>query len=291
MAAVLLTATTGIYAQNDALLVDVPVPPEQIQRLDERCNYIVDNFWKRLNFKSAFSSLDRMEATLGQFLSVTPYATADTVFMAIDRLIAGVEKADAKNLLPLARMAERWTVGDTAQYASEDLMLPFAKAVAASKKLKGADKEYYALMAQRMENSRVGATPADFTFTVPDGSIARLSEVTAPTVLIFFYDPSDFDSRLARTRLGNEYVVKTLIDHNLLQVVAIYPGEPTDEWQADVASMPDRWVIGAAPGIDRYFTIKGMPQIYFLDEDRRITDKDFNVDAAIMYFNQFLRRK
>lgn len=278
-------------ADNVPLLVEVPVPPQQITRLDERCNYIVHNFWKNFNFKGAFSSIERMDATLGQFLSVTPYASADTVYMAIETLTKGVEKGNPKNLLTLAAMAERWCVGDSAEYPSEDLMLPFARAVADSKKLKGDEKKYYSLMAQRMANSRVGVAPADFTFTAPDGTLARLSEVTEPTVLIFFYDPNDFDSRLARTRLGNDFVVKTLTQHNLLRIVAIYPGAPDQAWYDDIDSMPDRWVIGAAPGIDDYFTLKRKPQLYFLDENRIITDKDFSVDAAIMYFGQFIQKK
>lgn len=286
-----MTVSLPLAAQNVQLLVDVPTPPEQITRLEERCNYIVDNFWKRLNFKNAFSSLDRMEATLGQFLSVTPYATADTVFMAIGNLISGVEKANPKNLVTLAGMAEKWCYTDSAEYRSEELMLPFAQAVADSKKIKGPDKDRYTRMAQQLRNSRHGVIPADFSFTVPDGSTARFSDVTEPTVLIFFYDPHDIDCRLARTRLGNDFVLKTLSDHNLLRVVAIYPGQPDETWQQDIESMPARWVIGAAPGIDEWFTISKMPNLYYLDEDRRITDKDFSVDAAIAYFGQFLKKR
>lgn len=289
--AALLFAVPSVRAQSEAaLLVDVPVPPEQITRLDERCNYIVDNFWKRLNFKGAFSSVDRMEATLAQFLSVTPYATADTVYQAIDFLIRGVEKADAKNLVTLAGMAERLCGTDSAEYASEDLMLPFALAVAESKKIKGEPKEYYSRMARRMANSRIGAKPADFAFTMPDGTTGHFSEITEPTVLIFFYDPTDFNSRLARTRLSTDFVVKTLVNRKLLSVLAIYPGEPNEAWHEDMDSMPPLWIVGAAPGIEEYFSIKRSPQMYFLDEDREITDKDFGVDAAILYFSQFIKR-
>ena len=287
---VTLAPTHTVKAQNNQLLIDFPTPPEQITRLDERCNYIVDNFWKRLNFKGAFSSIDRLDATMGQFFSVTPFATADTVHMAIDRLITGVAKSDAKNLVTLAKIAEKWCATDSAEYPSEELMLPFAQAVASSKKIKGPEKDYYTQMAKRMSNSRIGVVPADFTFTVPDGSIGRFSEITAPTVLIFFYDPDDFDNRLARTRLGNDFVVKTLIEHNLLRVLALYPGKPDQKWQSDIESIPDQWIIGAAPGIEELFSIKKNPQLYFLDEDRMVTDKDFSVDAAIIYFNQFLKR-
>lgn len=287
---ILTVVATGMAkAQDVQLLVDVPVPSDQLTRLDERCNYIVDNFWKRLNFKSAFSAQERMEATLAQFFSVTPYASADTVFRAIDMLTSGVEKADAKNLVTLAQMAERLCMGDSAEYASEDLMLPFARAVAASKKVKSPEKARYAAMARRLQNSRLGTVPSNFEFTVPDGSKALFSDITEPTVLLFFYEPDCLDCRLARTRLGNDFVVKTLISHNLLKVVAIYPGEPDETWLADIESMPDQWVIGAAPDIDLDFTIKRSPQLYFLDENRKITDKDFSVDAAIMYFSQFMR--
>ncbi|MCH5219321.1 MAG: DUF5106 domain-containing protein [Muribaculaceae bacterium] len=284
---VMLVTPWRTYAQD--LLVDVPVPPAEITKLDERCNYIIDNFWKHFNFKSAFSSHDKMEATLGQFIAVAPYATADTVYAAVDNLIKGVEKADAKNLVPLAQMVERWCGTDTAEYASEEFMLPFAQAVANSKKIKGPEKEYYSAMAQRLGNSRTGVKPADFTFTTPDGTTERFSDVTQPTVLLFFYDPNDFQSRLARTRLGNDYVVKTLTQHDLLKVVAIYPGEPDETWQADIDGISDQWIIGAAPGIDKWFTIKGYPQMYFLDEDRVITDKNFSTDAIIQYFGQFMQ--
>lgn len=286
-----LVFSINVKSDEVPLLVDFPTPPEQITRLDERCNYIVDNYWKHFDFKGAFSSKERMEATLGQFISVTPYATADTVYMALNTLINGVAKADAKNLVTLARMAEKWCGTDSAEYQSEQLMLPFAEAVANNKKIKGPEKQYYADMARRMANSRQGVAPADFEFTVPDGTKERLSDVTDPTVLIFFYDPNDFDCRLARTRLGSDFVVKTLGENNLLRVMAIYPGEPDQAWYDDVESMPAGWVIGAAPGIDKLFTIKRMPQIYYLDKDRIITDKDFSVDAAIIYFSQFLKKK
>lgn len=287
---VMASLSARMAAQELPLLVDVPVPPAEIERLDERCNYIVDNFWKRLNFKGAFSSQDRMEATLARFFSVIPYATSDTVYMALDRLIGGVEKADAKNLLTLARMAERLCGSDTAAYASEELMVPFAQAVANSKKIKGPEKEYYAAMARRMSNSRRGVAPADFSFTTPGNGTGALSDITAPTVLLFFYNPDDFNSRMARTRLGNDFVVKTLTDHNLLKVVALYSGPADSAWEKDAESIPAGWVVGAAPGIDELFSIKELPQLYFLDENRIITDKDFSVDAAILYFGQFLKK-
>ena len=211
---VAVTAFVGIVsagAQSSVpagdLVVPIPAVPEEMSRLDERCNYIVDNFWKNAAFKSAFSSLDKMDATV--------------VHQALETLITGVEKADAKNLIKLARMAEKWTGSDTAEYASEELFFPFVKAVATSKKVKDPEKARYQALYRQLNNSRQGARVADFSFTCPDGSTGKLSDVTSPSVLLVFYEPDCIDCRLAKARLSSDYVLPALVKSGVLSVIAI----------------------------------------------------------------------
>lgn len=94
MATIAIIATIAVpasYAAEPQLLVEMPVPPSEIVRMDQRANYILDNFWKNCNFKSIFSSKERLDYTMGQFFALTPLATADTVHIAINRLLTGVE--------------------------------------------------------------------------------------------------------------------------------------------------------------------------------------------------------
>lgn len=137
MATIAVIATIAVpasYAAEPQLLVEMPVPPSEIVRMDQRANYILDNFWKNCNFKSIFSSKERLDYTMGQFFALTPLATADTVHIAINRLLTGVEKSAPKQLPELARIAERWTYADSAEYQSDELYLPFVKAVVDCKK-------------------------------------------------------------------------------------------------------------------------------------------------------------
>lgn len=291
-----VTAFVGIVsagAQSSVpagdLVVPIPAVPEEMSRLDERCNYIVDNFWKNAAFKSAFSSLDKMDATVGQFLAFTPYADATVVHQALETLITGVEKADAKNLIKLARMAEKWTGSDTAEYASEELFYPFVKAVATSKKVKDPEKARYQALYRQLNNSRQGARVADFSFTCPDGSTGKLSDVTSPSVLLVFYEPDCIDCRLAKARLSSDYVLPALVKSGVLSVIAIYPGEADEDWQADALTMPDGWIVGAAPDIDLDFTINHQPEIYFLDRDRNVAAKGIQVDNAIAAFRSLIQ--
>ena len=64
-----------------------------------------------------------------------PLANRDTVFISIDRLIDKVKKRP-ENLLALTRMAEAAFYSDSAIIPSDEVYLPFAKAVAGHKKSK-----------------------------------------------------------------------------------------------------------------------------------------------------------
>lgn len=290
--AVTASVALGAAAQSSTpttdLIVPIPTVPENITLLNERCNYIIDNFWSHANLKSAFSAMDKMDATFGQFLAFTPYADASVVHGALDRLIEGVTKADSKNLIKLARMAEKWTGSDTAEYASEELFFPFVKAVATSKKVKDPEKARFQALYRQLSNSMVGTTPADFAFTCPDGTTGHLSDVKGKSILLYFYDPDCTDCRLARARLGADYVLPALVSNGLVSILAIYPGEADADWEADVASMPDGWIIGAAPEIDLDFTINHQPEIYYLDENRQILAKGVTVDNAIEAFRSLV---
>lgn len=277
--------TAASAQKTDAgLLVQMPVPPASMERLDARCNYIVDNYWKTFNPKSSFSSLERLDNTMGAFFSVTPYATADTVFASIGRMLEAVAKAKPDNLLTMARLAEKWCYNDTAEYDSEQLYFPFVEAVATNKKIKGAEKARYELQYRQIKNSQVGAQMPDLSFVDRNGQKSTLSSVTAPHVLLFFYDPDCLDCRMAKARLAADYTLSQLLATGNFALVAIYPGDATKEWSADAQSLPKEWVVGAAPDADTQFTMRRQPEIYYITPQRQVAVKDIDVDTALRAF-------
>lgn len=279
-----ISATAQTNANNN-LLVTMPTPPESLERLDQRCNYIIENYWKTFNPKSSFSSMEKLNNTLGTFFSFTPYASADTVHLAIDRLIEAVGKADPENLLTLAQLAAGWTYADTAEYQSDELYFPFVRAVALNKKAKGSERVRYVHQYKQLENSMIGSTATDLELTLADGSHKRLSEIATPHVLYVFYDPDCTDCSIAKTRLDADYTLGALIRKGFLSIVAIYPGEADDAWKGSAAGMPSAWTVGASPEADEVFTIDRQPTIYYLDENRRILAKSIPVDNVLNAFH------
>ena len=284
----LLASVAGAQTADQDLLVTMPVPPKTITRLDERCNYIIEHYWKTFNPKSSFSNLDKLNKTLGTFFDVTPYATADTVHLAIDRLLEAVNKAKPDNLVTLAELAERWCYSDTSEYLSEELYFPFVEAVATNKKVKSPLKARFATQYKQILNSRVGTQLKNFEYILPDGTRVQSDSIKAPQLLIVFYDPECTDCRLAKARLSADFVLNSLIDNDILTIMALYPDEPTEEWKADAESMPKNWVVGALPNADEMFTMRVQPEIYYMDKSRRIAAKDVNVDNIMAAFRMLL---
>lgn len=283
-------ATIASFASNDEkMLVEMPTPPDEIVRMDQRANYILDNFWKNCNFKSIFSSKERLDYTMGQFFALTPLATADTVHIAINRLLTGVKKAAPKQLAELAHIAERWTYADSAEYQSDELYLPFVKAVVDCKKIKGAERARFEAQYTILTSSSVGCIVPDFEFVRPDGTTGHFAEVDAPYILLMFFDPDCADCRLAKARFSADYSINWLCQKNILKIVAIYPGEDCDQWRAEALDMPDTWVKGSYADADTYFAMPTMPMLYYIDKQHVVQVKDIKPDNVLKAFQSLVR--
>ena len=256
-----------------------PVPPESLQTLTERTNFLLEHFWERCNMKSAFSSLPRMREAFNDYVQFMPYADASVVHASIEDLIKQVQK-NPRNLLALGEMAEGALYSDTALVLCDECYLPFARAVASSKKIPAADKARFEYQGRSLEGSQIGMVAPDFTFTTPQGEKKTLAEVSQGAyVVLFFNDPECDDCELARVRLSADMNLNNLIDLGQIRVVSILPSEPTDEWRERAASYSGKWIVGASADVDEIYDMRVSPVIYYLDNKRQILSKSLDTDG------------
>lgn len=263
-----------------------PTAPDDLPTLSQRCNYIVEHFWDRCNIKQSFSSRQQLSQAFGDWLSFMPYASADTVHMAIGAYMEKVGKTGGENVATIGRIAEAWLYSDTAAYFSEEVYLPFAKAVAGHKKVDNATRQRLQAQIKILENSSVGAKAGGFDFVTRADSTMNFNDVVASRIILFFYDPECTDCSLAKTRMSVDFNLNQLIDGRLVKVVAIYPGEPTPEWKENAAGLPEGWIVGAAPDIDLLYDIPTTPDMYYLDARHKILAKHVSVDNLLMALQQ-----
>ncbi len=261
-----------------------PVVPDNLTTLTERSNFFLENFWNRCNFKTAFSSMKKMEKSFNDFTTFMPYADAATVHTSIEKLIKSVEK-NPKQLLAIAEMAEGALYSDTASVVCDECYLPFAQAVASNKKISKAEKARFEYQARALAGSQVGMEAPDFTYITPDGATGKLSDIAAGAyVLLFINDPDCDECELARVRLAADPNLNDFINKNLIKVVSIYPNEPNDEWRGKTDTYNKQWLVGACANIDELYDMRRPPVIYYLNGKHEILSKTFNIDNQLEAF-------
>lgn len=281
--ACLLASAFQSKAASDEL-IPRPLPPDTLLNLQPRCDFIINRFWDRCNFEQAFLHPQELNKAFGEWIMIMPHASADTVHASIDRLIAKFAKS-GPNTLRIAEMAENWLYSDTAQFRSEEVYLPFAKAAATHKKISKAEKARFAQQTQIIESSGLGKRVPDLKFKRPDGSSGSLADASGSSVLLFFNDPECSDCNLARVRLSADFNTNQLLKAGELTIVSLYPGDAdSKEWQEAAKSYPDTWIVGAMPDADLYFDLRESPTLLFLNKDHKVLAKDMPVDH---YLNAF----
>ncbi len=278
-----LMCFAGARAASGDLFV-YPTAPDSMVMLQDRCDYIVSRFWDRCNFGSAFKYPDKLNAAFGDWVSIMPHASADTVSASIDRLMARFAKKGPETL-QLATCAENWLYSDTSSMRAPDVFLPFAKAVVANKKIGKAEKARFAYQAQIIESSTVGRTVPAVPIVYRDGRKGTFDEVQGGSVLMFFNDPDCMDCNLARIRLSADPNTRELIDRGELIVASIYPGDVNDEgWQRAREAAAEEWVCIAMPDADAYFDLSSTPAFYFLNSDHKVLINELDIDYLLGAF-------
>lgn len=270
-------------------LFPLPAVPDNLDNLQQRSNYFVHHFWDECNLNTAFSSRARLNTAVGTWFGLMPYASADTAHMSVNALLDKLKKKP-ENLLVMGQMAEGWLWADTSSMHSDELYLPFAKAVADNKKISKAERARFAAHAKIIESSSPGLKLPALELTAPDGSKALLSDTTGRQTFVLFMDPDCDDCRMAQIRLANDFNAKQLVEKGVLEVICIYPGDPNDaRWAAWTTTAPEGWRIYAAPEADDYFDLRISPAMYYAAPNGVILAKNVPVDNlinALPYLNK-----
>lgn len=265
-------------------LFSYPEPPEELVTLQDRTSYLVTHFWDKCNLQSAILNREAFKGAFMDYVSFMPYAKATDVYESIARLISAYEKSP-EHLLTLAEIAEDAVYNGEAEFMSDEIFLPFAKAVVENKKISKAKKARLAHEAKILEQTQVGMVAPELKITLRDGSTSQLSDTRGAHVLLFVNDPDCDDCRTTRIRLSADHNINQLLDDGLLRIVSIYPDTYTEEWVQSVANYNPRWIVGAAPDIDDIYDLRTTPTLYYLNPEGVILSKTLEPNNLLEAFH------
>ncbi|MDE5720684.1 MAG: DUF5106 domain-containing protein, partial [Paramuribaculum sp.] len=226
-----------------------------------------------------------MGESFKSYLNLMPHASARQAHKCIAKLLKTLEKRP-DDLVFLANTAERYAHSDTSEIYSDELYLPFIRAVVDNKRVDKSIKARYEHQVRVLSASQVGMSAPEFTFTDRDGNRRTFAPDSSEVTLIYFFDTECGDCHLARTRLDADIPTTRYIDAGLVRVVAISAEEPTDEWREKVKKFPSTWTVGSAPDIDTIYDITVTPSFYILDENAVIRMKNAGIDAVLQVMSR-----
>lgn len=266
-------------------LFQYPEAPDTMETLQERTTYLVNHFWDRCNLQSAILKRDAFKEAFMDYISFMPYADASAVHESIQRLIAAYTKSP-QHVLTLAELAEEAVYNGEAEFMSDEIFLPFAKAAVDNKKISKTSKARIAHEAKVVEQTQLGKVMPNLNYTLRDGNKGQLADNFGTHVLVFVNDPDCDECRTARIRLSADHNINEFLDAGQLKVVSIYPGDYSAEWAQDVANYNPRWIVAAAPDVDEELDLRFTPSIYYLNPQGEILSKNSSIDSLLEGFHR-----
>ncbi len=270
-------------AQHEIVVVeplfDYPSPPEEMQNLRDRSDYVMAHFWDKLDVKNK-TAVDQnaLNHAFETYSVAMQWADAGEVTRSTDALIKRIEKNPVL-LLQMARAAEEALYGPRASMWIDDVYIRYAGAVVRNKKIDSNRKMRYERQISSLENSMTGKKAPEFSFTRPDGRSGKYFPMATPTVL-YFGDPDCFDCRMGKLKLDTDLEFSELVNEGKLNVVYIVP-DPEDGWEAKVADYNPKWAVGSARDIDTLYDLRLTPSIFIIDSKGTIRFKNITPEEAV----------
>lgn len=268
-----LVAALSINAQTDNKLFPLPTIPEELTTLQDRTDYLLDHYWEPCDMKAAYSNKAQLADAFRTYASFITLGSREKAMASIDALLKKLEKhPDA--LLFIVDQANGYFQSDTAEVASDEAYIPFAKAAVANKKVDKASKLRYGRQVKILENNMEGRPVADIPYTTIDGRKSSLAADTAALTIIFFNNPDCDDCQMAKAQLDANFAATQMLKNGDLKIIAVTPDDDTPQWREAMKSYPTTWDVTALPDAYDLLDIRHTPSFYVLDKEHKIIYKN-----------------
>ena len=281
---------TDLMAQSGTNSFTLPAIPDTLQTVESRSSYLVAHYWDRFSFADSLQFMNQPEMVEQALVDYVDLFRLVPAAEAENSLSALMDQASVtlNGFLFFYNTLEKYLYDATSPMRNEALFIPVLQKMMASNKLSDDDKLRPAMLLKSVSKNKVGSMAADFSYTKPDGSRHRLSEVQTPLTLLLFFDPECDDCHQVIMRLEKTDVLNQLTADRQLTVLAVYPGENKRLWQTMAEQMQPSWEIGMDESQAIYgkelYDILGFPSMYLLDQDKTVILKDTSLTALEEYF-------
>ena len=289
-AILLLTAWSTCYSQNGGQQqFRLPSVPDTIRTVEGRFNYVVGNYWTNFNF-------------------------SDTLFLEIPERaceMALVNYTDLLSRLPLAKSApylEDFLAKASANVAMQNHMAGLLRKYLVNYDSPLRNHELYICAAEYLKENALdeitrynamqdahllslnpqGSVAADFTYFLPDSTVAHMHGMESPYTLLFFYNPNCRSCQGIIEALKTSTAINRALETGALTLLAIYTQDDSPVWREFIKETPQGWTNGCDNGMklisENIYDLRNLPVFYLLDSKKRILLKDLPLSQIEKHF-------
>ncbi len=280
----ILSGISSFAQEKTSTLFPYPQVPDTISTLENRSNYFVSHFWDKFDFGKQIKDIDKFEEAFKDYITFFQYAHRTVVRTSINDLMNKAQ-SNTKNFTTLAELAQKNLYDAGAFLKSDEAYMLFATNIIKSSKLKKIEKERYERLIVKINSNQQGMPAPSFEYIDLNGDKKSFNDLNAENILLFFNDPECEDCSISRLRLSTNVAINKLIDDGKLIIVSIYPGKYSKEWAEKAHTYSSKWVIGAFEDADEIYDLRIIPNLYFLDKDKKIITKNISVNDLIDSIN------
>ncbi len=261
--------------------------PSAITSPEERRIYMCEHYWDRVNLADStlFAEIDTMQMVEAFMGWVGNYMDPND-----GRYVAKFMEKAAKyphSLRYFSMLAEKVLYDPNSPLRSDELYIPVLQAQVESEWLDKYEKLSPQYNLDLALKNRIGRPANDFRYTMGSGRSGTLYGIKAKYTLIFFNNPGCTMCKTIREAICASPLLTEMIDNGTIKVLALYPDELLDEWQAYREHIPSKWINSYDKGTvirnKNLYDLKAIPALYLLDAEKRVLIKDSTEVGYVEY--------
>lgn len=268
-----------------------PVPPAVMTDPQDRAAFLITHFWNNFDFRDTMycHAPDITEQAFVDFIALFPHTPYGKVLEGVRRLLDSAE-VDVVMYNYFYTKAEHYLYNPNSPMRNDEYFIPFLEHVVASTKVKEENKVRPRYQLNLAYKNRLGEKASDVMYTLSSGKTGNLYGISAPYILLMFYNPDCTECARTTEMIKNSPVITAAVSSGRLKVVAIYPDENLDAWKKHLQDIPSSWINGYDKSLTvknkEIYDLKAIPTLYLLDKDKKILLKDTSTGDIHEYLEQ-----
>ena len=266
------------------------IPPVIMTNPQDRAGYMITRYWDKFDFTDTMYCYAPQitEQAFVDFIALFPHAAANKITEGVKKLLDAAE-VDVVMYNYFFKLAGHYLYDPNSQMRNDEFYIPFLEHVVVSPKVTDAYKIRAQHFLQLTYRNRIGSKAEDFVYTTASGKTGRLYNLSAPYLLLMFFNPDCKECKETTDQLKKSAVLTAAVSSGKVKVLAVYPDENLDIWRAHLNDYPPSWINAYDKTLviktSEAYDLKAIPTLYLLDADKKVILKD----VAVSQLNDFLK--